>query len=272
MSKYQKTIFLSGVHGQYKLWKSEIAKACNSADEVIQLGNIIGCNDFVKDHPTRGANEAILKFLILYKTTQNHWTQIVGTNEIAALNFPEEWTNAESRQILRKAWLSNKPTFFTAAVNKNRLVTHGGLTYGEWLAIDMPQTAAEAAQRLNDKYQGTIYQGECFKVGKAPNFAANPIWADAIMEFYPSWLTAPVPMPFDQVHGASSLNNIEARALISEKTSPLHYFDKVRFKSYGSVVTIKGMEVTAIDLELPGKLITTIPQPQTLYIEKMEVK
>jgi len=270
--KYKKTIFLSNLEGQYKLWKSEIAPACNGADEVIQLGNVIGCNNLVKDKEKIGPNEAVLKYLILYRSTQENWTQIAGTNEMAALNFPEEWTNAVSRQILRNAWFNKNPSMVTAAVNKERLITHGGLTYGEWLSIGSPQSPQEAADRLNEKYYGSIYQGACFKLGNPPNYAANPIWADPVMETYPSWITAPVAMPFDQIHGSNNLNAKESRGLISDKQSPLSFFDKVNFNSYGSRVFIKEMQILGVNLELPQKLISSIPQPQSLYIEKMLVQ
>lgn len=271
MSKFKKTIFLPSIEGQHKLWKSEIAPACNDADEVVQLGNVIGCDDVARDKKTLGPNEAVLKYLILYRSTQDKWTQIVGTNEMAALNFPDEWTNATSRQILRNSWFAKEPRMVTASVNKGRLVTHGGLTYGEWLSIGSPDTAEEAAGRLNEKYYGTVYQGSCFKLGNAPNFSANPIWCDPVMEMYPSWITAPVAMPFGQVHGSNNLNSVESRALISDKHSPLSFFDQVRFTSYGSRVFIKGIQILGVNLELPKKLISSVPQPQSLYIEKLDI-
>lgn len=270
--KSHKTIFLAGLFGQYKLWKREIAPACNEADEVVQLGNIIGCNNVARDKPKMGPNEALLKYLILYRATQDNWTQIVGTNEMAALNFPDEWTNASSRQILRNAWFSKEPTMVTAAVNKGRLVTHGGLTYGEWLSIGSPDTAQEAADRLNEKYYGSIYQGACFKLGNPPNFAANPIWSDPVMEFYPSWITAPVSMPFDQIHGSNNINSNESRKLTSDKNSPLSFFDKLGFTNFGSRVMIKDRQVIGVNLDIPENMIQIIPQPQSLYVEKMIVK
>jgi hypothetical protein len=271
MAEYHRTLFLTGIQGQYKIWKTDFASACNRSDSVVQFGNLIGCNDFVKDRDSFGANEAVLKFVMLYRSTQEKWTQLVGANEIAALNLPKEWTNATSRKILRDAWLGENPTMTVAAVDKNRLLTHAGLTYGEWLSIGSPETAIETASRLNEKYMGTIYQGPCYRLGDAPNFAANPIWADTVMELYSSWITAPVPMPFDQMHGSGNLSNESSRSLLTDKTSLLSYVDEVRFQKFGSLVTVKGMQFTAIDLQLPDEITPSVPRPKSVYIEKLKV-
>lgn len=269
MAEYQRTLFLTGLQGQYKLWRREIAKACNQADSVVQFGNLIGCNAIVRDREDLGANEAILKLVLLYRSTQENWVQLVGSNEIMALNFPKEWTNATSRKILRDAWLSEKPSMKVAAVDKGRLLTHAGLTYGEWLSIGSPDNAQEAADRLNEKYVGTLYQGPCFKLNGIPNFSANPIWADTVTELYNSWITAPVTAPFDQIHGSGNVNSDEGRAAVNEQSSILQYANKIRFRKFGSIVSIKDAIFTGIELSFPEKLITMTPQHQSLYIEKI---
>lgn len=271
MPEYHRTLFLTSLKGQYKLWRRELAPACNKVDSIVQFGNIIGCNSLVKDKDSFGANEAILKFVLLYRSTQENWTQLVGANEIAALNLPKEWTNATSRKILRDAWLGENPTMQVAAVDKGRLLTHGGLTYGEWLSIGSPKSVDETAHRLNEKYAGTLQQGSCFRLNGIPNFAANPIWADPVTELYGSWITAPVPMPFDQVHGAGNLNTTEGRLLLGEQSSLLNYADQIRFRKYGSFVTVKSMQFTAIEIDLPDNIVTMVPQHKSLYIEKTEI-
>lgn len=272
MSEFKKTIFLSGTYGQYKAWRNVMAPACNLADEVIQLGNTISCSNNLKDRENQGPNEAILKYLMLYRATEHNWVQLVGTNEIAAFNFPEEWTNATSRKMLRDGWFSKEPTMVTAAVNKGRLVTHGGLTFGEWIEIGKPDTAEEAAARLNEKYAATIYQGPSYKLGNSPNFYANPIWADPLIETYPSWVTAPIEMPFDQVHGSTTANNRFARQLIGDKTSILNHLDSVRYPRYGSRVYVKGREFLGINIEYPDKLVDSLPNSQSIYIEKTRIQ
>lgn len=263
-----KTVFVGDLNGQHKIWKANYSKACNSADEVIQLGNIIGCNEHAKDGPISGANAATLKMAFLYKATQEKWKQLIGPHEIAALNMPDEWTNKDSRKILRDSWLSQDPIMQVATVSKNRLVTHGGLTYGEWVKIGKPKTAEEAANLINEKYYKTLYQGKAWRLGDAPNFSANPIWADPFRELYPSWVTSEEKCPFGQIHGSGSLHNNEGRELLQIKDTPLYYIDKVRYRSWGSYLYIKGTQFLSIDIDLPMKIIPSIPLSKTIYIEK----
>lgn len=271
MAEYTTTLFIPGLYGQYKAWKKDIAGVALRCDHIIQMGNVIGCNEYVKDGPTRGANEAILKFTIVQKSRKENWTQLIGPNEIAALNFPDEWTNDSSNEILRSAWTGSKSVFQVATVSNSRLVTHGGLTYGEWLNIGSPQTADEAAEKLNEKYFETAYQGPCVKLGDPPNYAANPIWADPVMEFFSSWITAPVACPFDQINGSGSLNTIEGRKQCNDKSANLHYVDRVRFNNTGSVATIKGAEFTSIDYGLSGPVVASIPRPHRMHLERTKI-
>lgn len=269
-SKYHKTIFLPALHGQYKLWKYQIAPMCNKAEEIVQFGNIIGCNDFVKDQKNFGPNENTLKYTLIYRATEDNWIQLVGPNEIMALNFPEEWTNKRSRQILRQAWLSSNPTMQVAAVHDNRLLTHGGLTYGEWIDIDRPETAESAAKRLNDKYRGTIYQGACYSLNGAPNHSANPIWADPLLETYPSWIGAPETLPFIQMHESRNLNSSIGRSMVNAEHSIYQYATDITYKSYGSHFYKNEQEIIGIYTPLEGKLLEKIPSPYMLYVEKRE--
>lgn len=262
------TLFLPSLNGQYKVWHNSIVSTLKTADHTIQMGNVMGCNDFVKDNHRQGANEAMLKFTILQKAKHNNWTQLIGPNEMLALNFPDQWTNDTSNHILRKSWLSEDPVFKVSTVNKNRLVSHGGLTYGEWLAIGSPETAELASRLLNEKYAETIYQGPAFKLGDPPNYSANPIMADPTMELLPSWVTAPVACPFDQIYGSGSLNSDEGRESANNKLSPIHYADKLRFNTSGSIALIKGATLTAIELNLPPEITTSVPRPFRLYVER----
>ena len=269
--KHHFTVFLPGLQGQYKVWRNSIVQKLERMDEVVSLGNVIGANDYTKATENDGPNAMMLKYFALYRQTQPNWTQIIGPNEMAALNAPEEWTNGASRSILRAWWFGENPVFRVAAVNRGRLITHGGLTYGQWLDIGSPETAEDAAAAINRMYADTIYQGPCLRLGNFPNYAANPVWADPLMEFYPSWITAPVPMPFDQIHGSGSINNDHGRHLISEPESPMSHIDDVSFRNFGSTAWIKGKSVLAVDMTLTGKMLTSIPRPQALYVEKYRI-
>lgn len=267
---YSKTVFLTGLYGQHRLWRAEIAGYCSRADKIVQFGNIIGCNDFAKDKEDFGPNESMLKYLLLYRATEENWLQIVGPNEIAALNLPKEWTNRRSRQILRNSWLSDDPTMFVSGVHNNRLITHGGLTYGEWVSIGSPESATIASERLNEKYAGSLYQGQSYSLGGAPNYSSNPIWANPVLETYPSWLTAPVELPFSQIHSGTNLNSEMGRSVINADHSIYKYAEKILYRTYGSHFFKDGQEIIGLDIPLDGKLKTVLPRPHTIYVEKEE--
>jgi hypothetical protein len=154
-----------------------------------------------------------------------------------------------------------------ALVDKDRLVTHGGLTHGEWIRIGKPKSAAEAADRLQEKYENTLYQGECFLLNKKPSAFANPIWADAVLEVYPSWILAHEECPFDQIHGGESLNRSRGRQAFSSDTSIVSYCDDVRYRKFGSIATINNAIFLAIDMDLPAVTQTEIPQGKAVYSE-----
>lgn len=267
MSEKYRTLFISGVHGQFRLWKRNIEPEINTSDKSIQLGNIIGCNGYAKDKGDRGPNNAILKYNKMAAMKNIEWVQIIGSNEMAALNFPEEWLCLESRKFLRDLWFDSKSTAKVADVDKGRLVTHGGLTYGEWISIGSPKDAKEAAERLNDRYLKTLYQGDAYKLTGKPNFSANPIWADPLLETYGSWITAPVECPFNQIHGSSNLYLKENRSLTTDPNSLISYADKVSFNNYGSIVTIKDRKFTSVDLGLDGPILKTLDHHKVLYLE-----
>lgn len=262
-----KTLIIPSLNGQYKIWKDKLVLEANKADEVFQLGNLISANDELKDKEVKGPNRAILGFIDLYKSTTSQWHQLVGTNEIMALNFPSEWTNKYSVRYLKQWWFDDG-FFKVADVSKNRLVTHGGLTYGEWVNIGRPTDPNVAAERLNEKYSKTLYQGECFKLGNGPNYAANPIFADPFIELYNSWLTTTEVCPFNQLHGSNALNREFAREMINNPLTPLHFLNSVSFRKWGSVAEIKGSFFTAVDLNLREKLLQSFPKGKSVLMER----
>jgi hypothetical protein len=273
-ARFHKTFFMPSLEGQFKLWKNELSTINPKVDEIIQLGNIIGCSPLTKDKETRGPNEALLNFIGLWRSTYSNWTQIIGPNEILALNFPDEWTNMTSNRILRKRWLEGElGRFQVASVSKGRLVTHGGLTYGLWCELGRPTDVHEVARLLNERYAGSLYQGPCYRLGNGPNFAANPIFAHPYRELYPSWITSQEPMPFKQIHGSLGLNSVDGRAALQDSFTSLEYLEKVSYTFYGSVVTVRGGKTFLnVAPEFPvDKLVSYVPSPWRLYIEKIPV-
>lgn len=273
-ARYFKSLIIPPLEGQHRFWKNDIVKISQRMDEIVQLGNIIGCYPGVRDGKKGGGNNYSLKYIMLWRATFSHWTQLVGPNEIMALNFPDEWTNAESNGILRQKWFDKDDPgrFNTAAVNKGRLITHGGLTHGEWVELGKPTTPEKAAQLLNEKYNQSLYQGPCFRLNGVPSFWANPIFADPVREVYPSWITAPDAPPFPQLHSGGGLNTRDGRAAMDERFSYMQFIEKSSYTNFGSMVKIKGKSFYCIfhDITLEKRL-DNIPAPWQLYIEKMPV-
>lgn len=239
------------------------------ADEVYQFGNILGLSEYASDAYNTGPNMEVLSDF--HKRTQlDKWCQLIGPNEIAALNVPKEWTNAKSRVFLRELWMGDNAAK-VAVESRGRLLSHGGLTYGEWIEIGRPETAKEAATLLNEKYAKTLYQGPAYALGGAPNFAANPIWAHPSRELYPSWIAAPESLPFDQLTGGGSLNNPEGRSLAGND-SIYKFADKIRYQQYGSKIEIKGQRITSLELGLGDLRLPSLPKDRRIYVEKLELK
>lgn len=273
--RFYKTLFIPGLEGQYKVWKSDYSSLANKVDEIIQFGNLIGCYDIVSDRENLGPNLTVLNMIALWRSTFPNWTQLVGPNEIMALNFPDKWTNKKSGAILRNKWFTDKKSdqFLVASVNKKRLLTHGGLTYGEWVSLGKPTTAEETASLLHEKYYSKLHLGRCFKLNGKPSFSANPVFADPLRETYISWVTAPEALPFDQVHSAGGMNTYEGRAGISSSLSLLPYIDRVNHTRYGSIVEINGQTLTSVHEEYDRreKIIPSVPRPWRHYVEKIPV-
>jgi hypothetical protein len=205
LAKALRILHLPSIQGQATVWHNLLDQEAAKADEVYQFGNIIGLSEYAADAYNTGPNMEVLADFSK-RVQLSKWHQLIGPNEIAALNVPERWTNAKSRVHLRELWMGDAPAKTALAV-RGRLLSHGGLTYGEWLELGRPETAEETAALLNERYAGTLYQGPCYALGGGPNFSANPIWAHPSRELYPSWIGAPESLPFDQVTGGGSLNN-----------------------------------------------------------------
>jgi hypothetical protein len=262
-------MYLPSIQGQVTVWRGVLDQEAAKADEVYQFGNLIGLSDYAADSYNTGPNMDVLTDFSK-RTQLSKWHQLIGPNEIAALNMPETWTNAKSRVFLRDLWMGDAPASTALAV-RGRLFSHGGLTYGEWLDIGKPETAEEAAELLNKRYAQTLYQGPCYALGSAPNFSANPIWAHPSRELYPSWISAPESLPFDQVTGGGSLNNPEGRALAGND-SIYKFIDKLRYHQYGSKVEIKGQRIISLELGLGDVRLPSLPKDKQIYVERLELK
>lgn len=235
-----KTLIVPPLYGQDGVWQGSVLPVANRVDSMVSTGNLIGLRDWAQ----KGANARLMEQVALYSTYSTQWTQLIGANELLALQYPElVGNNIEVMRPIRRGWLDKGADWLVATTIGNRLITHGGLTHGEWLSIDKPETPQEAADRLNEKYGGFLNLGESYMTTGYPNHWANPVFADPMFELFPSWLGAPDVLPFDQIHTSGDMRDITARRLTSSYSpSPLRLLD---FKDHrwGTETNVKGQTI-----------------------------
>lgn len=121
---------------------------------------------------------------------------------------------ASAVEIMRGRLADGWLRFATAVAGTTgaTLVTHAGLTRALWSELGSPAgaegavLAIEGLRTSNDGWDVLNRSGRMLNLGRFPrdNPAVGPVWAEAAFEVLPDW----VPngdMPFDQVHGHSSL-------------------------------------------------------------------
>lgn len=267
------TLYLPGLFGQWKVWEKDLSKICKNSDKVIQLGNITGFNEEIinKKATSRNFNSFLLENVLSSWAIDENWIQILGANEVIMLtDIKEKYIDNEAAKVLRESYFSEQSNlkYLIATSENNRLITHGGLTYGEWENIGKPETAEEAANRLNEKYNKKLYFGESVRTGYPPQLDANPIFCDDILELYPSWLYAKESCPFEQVF-AQTVNNTRGRVAFQNEYSPLYWFNKksVIFPNIGSVLRIKDTQFIGLDINLNKGYQTSFDISKKLWIE-----
>lgn len=145
------------------------------------------------------------------------WVQLVGNHEALYLGLPQfHWPErlpGSSQEVINRWWGTARLRIAAAVEIAGRdvqwLITHAGLTQGFWRHfLGLPDSAADAAQRLN-RLIGSLHEKWLFRPGvmvtRASDLSAGPFWASAPDELIPSWREAALDMPFEQVHGHSSL-------------------------------------------------------------------
>lgn len=262
------TIFLPELQGNPKLWKKTIAPAASELERVIALGGLVTLWPDTDKRDRKGENKELLKLVDIFQASSDDWIQLASPNDLVALNLPGRWTEEHGERVLRRAWMGDSPWMVPATVDKGRLVSNGGLTYGQWVELGSPETASEASKLLCERYQGTLYQGKSYKQGDGPSFSANPIWADPLIETYPSWVTAPVECPFDQVHSGSNIGAVEGREYARDNVY-LEALASVRIRAWGSLVTIGESKFTGVYLGLDAASEGDLPGGRSLLVEQV---
>lgn len=275
-ARTRSALFLPDLDGRHVLWRETLSQVAQTVSRVVQLGNLVGCDSRAADRDdSHGANRTLLAYIRMFNagirpTPGGAWTQLAGPSEMAALNAPGRWTCDEATVTLLDWWdppAGMSAGMVTAVADHGRLVSHGGLTYGQWVDIGRPTDAVDAATSLNVLYNTTLAQGQCLRLGDGPTFSANPIWADPVAETIPSWVCAPVDPPFGQVM-SGGLSGRAARARMKTPDDPLHFLDEVRFRSFGSVATVGGKQFVGLTLGLTDRDAARLTMPHSAYIEE----
>lgn len=179
---------------------------------VVQVGDLIH----------RGPDSARVITMVdrFLNDPQSRWIQLVGNHEAYYVDRElfdwSERLDRDSVATLKGWWREGtmQAAIACEARGMEYLITHAGLTAGFWREeLGMPSAAADAADGLNaliHTRRSPLHRPGSVLSGGSPRLDAGPLWASAGHELIPSWLTDP-PMPFNQVHGHSSLFDWQAR-------------------------------------------------------------
>ncbi len=88
-----RTLFVAELLGNPELWKNVIAQEAQSADRIVQLGNLLSHFTVRSDGAADGPNLQLMRLVNAYRYTQEDWVQLAGPNEMMALNDPGNLTN-----------------------------------------------------------------------------------------------------------------------------------------------------------------------------------
>lgn len=216
----ERIAIIGDVHGDVDAFVGALA-ACGvdaRAGSIPEDLTVIQTGDLVHNGPDSAGCVAVADGLI----THPRYIQLIGNHDGAHLGAPyrsprleAEHSHAEFGEVIRHWWHKGHARLAVAAHAAGRaiLITHAGLTHGQWRALGCPD-ATGAAQKLNahvgapamyiasgdGPFAGGILTGE----GANPN--AGVIHAAACEEFARPWLayTRAAPAPFDQVFGHAS--------------------------------------------------------------------
>lgn len=172
---------------------------------VCQVGDLIR----VKPGFKRGNDEIAARVdRILERNPPERWRQLLGNHEAAALGgrAKHDWDpsvlSEETKGFVRRHWASGRIEVSWSC--GGALITHAGLTHGQWVRLGRPSRSDEASEALNafvaQPMRKIILPGALLT--GTPRDDADVLWAEASTELLPGWLRAGS-APFDQIHGHS---------------------------------------------------------------------
>ena len=269
-SSFDSKLFVPGLHGQVRVMEKRYEPLIDSVDSTITLGNMLRLAPFLEmgtsaDDEYRNVSPVVENANLMKQIwgranlSAVPFVNVIGANEVIYLNLPKSQADNYLRDtktginFVREGWLTDEKRnpaafrYYVAVEADGRLITHAGLSHGEWVNLGRPQTARQAAYALNMKYLGTLYQGECLRMGNGVNFAANPIMGHPIAEVYSSWMATSERCPFPQLHGSLSLRDATGHEALSTYMHPLYYAEKMNYHRWGTSITLHGTPFYAVD-------------------------
>lgn len=269
-SSFSRLLFVPGLQGQFGVFERRVLPLVREVEGSVFLGGMLRLAPFLEVGGSVGDDfryvspvvENALLFNGLWAGSRYSsfpFVCLMGSTEMLYLNMGKDLADKYLRDtssgvnFVREGWLSDEKRsdsafrFYVAVEVDGRLVTHAGFSYGEWVNLGRPQSAREAAYALNAKYFGTLYQGQCLRLGDGVRFDADPIMAHSVAEVYSSWAAASEVCPFPQVHGSSSMRDALAYEAMSTFMHPMFYEGGVSLEPWGTLTNIRGALFFAVD-------------------------
>lgn len=176
---------------------------------IVQVGDLIH-----RGPDTPGVLEMVSRFL---DRSPARWTQLIGNHEAQylsptgpAFRWPEQ-LNDVGRQLLRQWWEAGLmvPAAWVPSEGDGILVTHAGVSFELLEQLGgLGLSVQDTVDLLNSPRVRTA-NGPLWRPGNmltgVPRRLAGPLWIESGVELYPSWLEPGRSMPWDQVHGHSSV-------------------------------------------------------------------
>ena len=208
----------------------------------------------------------------------DQWVQLAGNHEALYLGLPQfHWPErlpGAAREAVNRWWATERlriaATIEVDGDDAQTLVTHAGLTQGFWRHfLGMPDSGVAAAEALN-RLIGSLHERWLFRPGvmvtQSIDLSAGPMWASSPDELIPSWREAALQMPFQQVHGHSSLVDRTTGRHLGQADRVGRFTDDPVLRHTTSV--IGGRRIVGID---PGHGRRPAPTWSPLILERARV-
>lgn len=177
---------------------------------IIHVGDVVRCHAQFRD----GNRESAERIHDLALNNPTNFVQLLGNHESAALGGPARpgWDvkasiDLPTSETLQQLWDTRLIRLAAACDSKEWgpvLVTHAGLTRSRWLELRSPQTAYDAAARVNKDMGAPLPEwARAGSLVREQDGMADTTWAEVNRELDEPWIAAG-DAPFSQIHGHAS--------------------------------------------------------------------